>query len=1817
MKNNRLSQEGGTNKISLVLLSLLVIAIFFIPAASAFQFCKYVPFVDCADTNNLTKIQDKDYIKSIRSGNSEKISGDFTKNYYSDDKRLKVEDKKEELVVDLKLLTPYENKISSSGNDPIALFQSINHSDDWGLFDKMDSYKINDEYKVKSKDYYYQYLVETEKTVCQEISQINNLTKKNETVKSCSNYIQKDWVEFKKAKDLPQGSVFGVFCDDLVEGEHVEVVYGIEGFDIYEWASYLVTDLVSYYKLDENAASTTVADSEGSNTGTASTNTANLYDASGKINSAFDFDGSSEYINVGTMGDWGGTIETSSISFWISTTDISSYVMGIINTGSYGSMISFLMNADGKIVFEIREEAASPIYSATSDSAINDGDWHHIVGTLDGTNTRIYVDGTINDTISSSVSSFDNFDYPYTIGARNNRGLIQSHFDGKLDEVGIWSRALNSTEVENLWADGDGFAYPFTFPLAPTLTNNATAPATVYTYTNWSVNLTATDPEESDINVWTQFYVDDVKTGGLYYYNLTNATNEQVAELGSGNFSSGNVLIAEVILGDGNTNSTAVNISDTVWINPIATDLVSYYKLDENAASTTVADSHGDNTGTASTNTANLYDASGKINSALDFESGNSDYVTIPNDATLNTNNLSISMWIKPESFGSNRGWIGKAGATPQFLLGETATAGGFQFHTTTATGGYSVIPLTTILSTATWYHIVMTYDGTTKRVYVDGTEDVTQATTSGVLTTATNPLNIGRDTSNTVYADGIMDEIGIWSRALNSTEVTYLWASGSPDEEQQYPFDPATDVTPVISITSPTQDTNYSYSNIYVNATADIAIANWSLDYNGTNYTFTPNTTFTFLDGEHDLKIYANSTNGNIGLNDSISFAVDATTPTIILNSPANGSTYNSSWDNIAINFSVSDTHLDSCSYNITNGTSFSTTCNTNISYLVQDGANTITYYATDTFGNIGAANLSIIGGKFVVEISNSTTTIQVIDGNSSWEEAANLTFNSSAPSTSWFSWLVDGVEKLAGIGENIFNWAFDLPSDAPNATVTLNVSIDNVTQSTENFTVITNSVDPGFNLVNVTTPIIYTVGDNVSVDFNASDINLEDCWYGYAGTNTTFSCISGVEKEVNVTSQSGYTSITFYANDTVSNEVSTVVNFTYDGAAPTVLATEPTGIQSFLAYENGVNLTLEYNITDANLDSCWYYYGEEKNLTGTIPTPYVFANYSFTYEDGGKNGLLITDYGGTEYYSLDNCTTNIVNASSNCTGMLSTTCINNFTCGVELIASITTATNAFWVTLNAITNVTQFDGSYNETLNCSESSINFTYAPVNDEVTVYGNDTLGNLGSATTNWSFILVEVNQTFEPVVYETDLETYKIDLKYDSSSWDSASVMLYYNGSNSTGVIMGAGDNIYGSSERNVPSVTVAGARDFYWTISLTNATGVYDFNSTTQTQNISRIGFRLCNYSENPQLFFQAFSTTDPEIPVNSTFASAWTMKNAAGGSDFLRSFEDTSGLNSSWGFCIVPNSSTYTISIDLTVDAANYTPTTHFIVDTNYSNVGENISLYLLHDDLSTLTQIKVTDQDNIAVEDVYVTIQRYDMGTDTYYNVAMARTDSSGEDLVYMSWYDDWYKFVGVYEGAVAFTDGPKKISSTPQTFKIGSIAELPYEKFGDILYGLTYNNATENFVLTYVDPSGQVSSNCLRVIKRNVTQDYTICETCETSSSATIYCNIGASGNGTFIADYYATGSPRYYIDALYIYNGADPTLYEMIGNDNGTGMAIIFAGIIMSMFLITPALGILGAMLGMIGGVALGFQPFDYGAMMGIILVGVAMMWAVQK
>lgn len=216
----------------------------------------------------------------------------------------------------------------------------------------------------------------------------------------------------------------------------------------------------------------------------------------------------------------------------------------------------------------------------------------------------------------------------------------------------------------------------------------------------------------------------------------------------------------------------------------LADNLVSYWKLDESSGN--AADSVGSNTLTNNNSTAY---ATGKINNGIDFESSSSNYLSITDAAQSGLDlgaNFTISLWYKPESYAANHYIIGKYVATGNqrsYLLSREA--GNTLFYiSATGTSTITSLVCTPTFTNGVWYYIVVTFNAGTLTMYVDGTS---VGSSSGHSTpyNGTAEFTIGRANGGD-YTDGIIDEVGIWSRTLTSDEVTELYNSGNG---YQYPF--------------------------------------------------------------------------------------------------------------------------------------------------------------------------------------------------------------------------------------------------------------------------------------------------------------------------------------------------------------------------------------------------------------------------------------------------------------------------------------------------------------------------------------------------------------------------------------------------------------------------------------------------------------------------------------------------------------------------------------------------------------------------------------------------------------------------------------------------------------------------------------------------------------------------------------------------------------------------------------------------------------------------------------------------------------------
>jgi hypothetical protein len=78
--------------------------------------------------------------------------------------------------------------------------------------------------------------------------------------------------------------------------------------------------------------------------------------------------------------------------------------------------------------------------------------WYHIVGTYDGTDLKVYVNGIEDNSTSASVIPENNTNNVH-IGSTT---AASSFFDGKIDDVRIYNRALTATDVTSLYEHAPG-----------------------------------------------------------------------------------------------------------------------------------------------------------------------------------------------------------------------------------------------------------------------------------------------------------------------------------------------------------------------------------------------------------------------------------------------------------------------------------------------------------------------------------------------------------------------------------------------------------------------------------------------------------------------------------------------------------------------------------------------------------------------------------------------------------------------------------------------------------------------------------------------------------------------------------------------------------------------------------------------------------------------------------------------------------------------------------------------------------------------------------------------------------------------------------------------------------------------------------------------------------------------------------------------------------------------------------------------------------------------------------------------------------------
>jgi autotransporter-associated beta strand protein len=439
----------------------------------------------------------------------------------------------------------------------------------------------------------------------------------------------------------------------------------------------------------------------------------------------------------------------------------------------------------------------------TGTAALNNSAWHFVAITVNSSTKAIYVDGNVDARTGTTgwVDAGSTTASQFWIGESPDTGDGDVPMNGLIDEVYVFGRALSQAEVQSLMtANQLGNRQELPPATALTLAAGATFDMSRLSQTIGSLAGAA----GASVLLGT-----GTNTSNLALGNATNTTfagtvsgNGTVTKNGAGtltlagpNTFAGATLInaGTLACGQSSNSNLVATLQPLLWFtfSQVGSGVVTNLGTGGSAL-------NGRLTGTASIS------ASGRYGSCLSIPAGSASaaYVLVNNPVVAMTGAKpwTIGMWIKTATAGGVYAYQGSGGwasGNMTFYLNEGsdngygAKAGGVSYAQGWEEG-------TSAINNNAWHFVVMTCNGTTKTMYLDGKVDAITANW-GANTGVGSQLWIGgsADTGDEdVGLNGLIDEVYVFNRALSQTEIQNIMAN--------QPVDPVITITGQLPAASP-----------------------------------------------------------------------------------------------------------------------------------------------------------------------------------------------------------------------------------------------------------------------------------------------------------------------------------------------------------------------------------------------------------------------------------------------------------------------------------------------------------------------------------------------------------------------------------------------------------------------------------------------------------------------------------------------------------------------------------------------------------------------------------------------------------------------------------------------------------------------------------------------------------------------------------------------------------------------------------------------------------------------------------------------------
>ncbi|WP_109830588.1 LamG-like jellyroll fold domain-containing protein [Reichenbachiella versicolor] len=576
-------------------------------------------------------------------------------------------------------------------------------------------------------------------------------------------------------------SEVGVYVFELeVENKSGQTSTAQTTITVIEPVNDILDHLVARWSMEEGSGTILTDSSPNDNEGTISGATYST-DVNDLSNHSLSFDGIDDQVDIGTLDPTGNEL---SITFWAKPLSFGVTDARILckATGTNEQDHYWMVSTwQGDLRVRLKTENGGTTTLIAKNTPLDLDEWAHFAVVYNGNQLLVYKNGTLTDQVAKSGALSSDPFLAAAIG--NHPGSISKPFDGLLDEMRIYNRALTIEEI-NVVKN----ASVADQALPPIADAGIEQEVTVGTLTSLNGSYSSDTNGETLTYTWTQ-----VSGPSLAIVDANQAiASITPSEVGV------YVFELEVENESGQTATAKTTVTVTEPINDILDHLVARWSMEEGSGTILTDSSPNDNEGTISGATYSV-DVNDLSNHSLSFD-GVDDQVDI-GTLDLTGNELSITFWAKPLSFGVNDARIlcKATGTNEQDHYWMISTwHGDLRVRLKTENRGTTtLIAKNTPLDLGEWAHFAVVYNGNQLLVYKNGTL-TDQVAKSGAL--SSDPLlaaAIGNHPGSISKPfDGLLDEMRIYNRALTIEEIGIIQNAGnlsartSDSEEQSLTFE-------------------------------------------------------------------------------------------------------------------------------------------------------------------------------------------------------------------------------------------------------------------------------------------------------------------------------------------------------------------------------------------------------------------------------------------------------------------------------------------------------------------------------------------------------------------------------------------------------------------------------------------------------------------------------------------------------------------------------------------------------------------------------------------------------------------------------------------------------------------------------------------------------------------------------------------------------------------------------------------------------------------------------------------------------------------